>query len=65
MLSMASFTLLPLSSLPQPVTAMAPIPSAAVTAAAAAIFVNLLDCSAMSPLLLPGSLDISRLRGPY
>jgi hypothetical protein len=64
MLSIALLMLLLLSSLPQPVTAIAPIASAPATAPAAATFVNLLDCSAMS-LLSPGGVDLTRLRGPY
>src|SRR3954454_16817034 len=67
MLSMALFTspLLLLSSLPHPVTAIPAIASAPVTAPTATICVNLLDCSSMEPLLLPGPVAASRLLGPY
>jgi hypothetical protein len=67
MLSIALFTspLLLLSSPPQPVAATAPIAKAPATAPTAATFANLLECSSMNPLLLPGSADPPRLTGPY
>jgi hypothetical protein len=74
MLSIALFTFpeLLLSSPPQPATATpAPAPKTAMASTAAMLHAlrapgwDLLDCSSMDALLLPGSVRASRLHGPY